>query len=472
MKKTIDNEYAVTARKLLTKAGLGREKYFLYEGAMDTSLTGQLYEEPLFKGFKEGVSLPLLLCRGTAPGALIAADKAGREALAALKEQKKLPELTRFDFSSLLAPGYLEEMGPGHIQRRYFKNLGIDSSGEGYQALVDSALEDVRASLPEMFTGIPEAYRFTTVPLLNAFWGLGISADPYRLLRSRHLLYPKAVSPTPFGRQCGLVVRLSLRKDGSVRRELRVVKEALRAFWEAVSFKRTLHLDPGTGRLQDRLERLDNWQTSTYRTQREILPKLLASLRKVMDTGMGAIMDDMRSAEEGEAMDRLAREAELTEDMSFGEAMKQLAREVYTQDELDCVPSEYGDVWEALDGVGEMMRTRGVAKPLSRVGPPGEAPLPERLEGLGYALLPLQDMSLSHYLLAAATACDSSFPMWICHRLGLYEILRDCWARPFTTVGKTVRLVRWKDEKMLLYALIVRPIAEIFDAENTTMKDK
>lgn len=439
MKKTIDNEYAVTVRDLLTKAGLGKERYSLYEGAMDTSLTGRLCREPLFKGLEEGVSMPLLLCRERTPGALIAADKTGREALAALREQGKLPELMRFDLSDFQSPG---------------------------------RLKDVRDSLSEMFTGIPEKYSFTTVPLLNAFWGLGISANPYELLRNRHLIYPKTISPTPFGRQCGLVVRLRLRKDGSVRRELRVVRPALRAFWEAVSFKRTLHFDPGTGQLQDRLERLDNWQTSTYRAQREILPKLLTSLRKVMDTGMGAIMDDMHSAEEGDAIARLTQEAELTEDMSFGEAMKQLARRVYTQDELDCVPSEDGDVWEALDGVSGMMRIRGVTKPRSRGEPPGEAPLAERLEGLGYALIPLQDMSLSHYLLAAATACDSSFPMWICHRLGLYEILRDCWARPFTTVGKTVRMVRWRDEKMLLYALIVRPIAEIFDAENTTMKDK
>lgn len=480
MKKEIDSEYAVTVHDLLTKAGLGKEKYFLYEGAMDTSLTGELCGGPLFGGLEEGVNMPLLLCRERTPGALIATDKASKEGLAALEKQGKFPELMKFDFSRLLAPGRLEEMGPKHIQRRYFKNLGIDSSGEGYQKLIDSGIEDVRASLTEMFTDIPKAYRFTTVPLVKAFWGLGISADAHKLLRSRHLLYPKAISPTPFGRQCGLVVRLRLDDDGSIRRELRVVKSALRAFWEALSFTRTLHFEPGTGLLQDRLERLDSWQISTYRAQREILPKLLATLNKTINVDMDTIIEEMHDMGKGEIMDELAQAAKLTENMSFGKAMKKLAQNVYTNDAHASEPGGYGDAWHALCGTGTMVCIRDIPIPSIRRGP-REAPLSERLEGLSYDLLPFQAMQINHYLLAAATACDSSFPLWICHRLGLRHMLWELGAGPATTIGNAVNLAFHQgpaprvDARMLLYALIVRPIAEIFDAQHkktTTIKNK
>lgn len=455
---------AVGARELLTKGGLGKKKYFLYEGAMDTSIYGSLCEEPFFKGLKEGADMPLLLCRGTTLGALIATDKAGNKAVRSLSEQKKFTDLYIFDFSRLSDPMKLDEIYPKHILRKYFEDLGIDSSGKGYQDLIDSGLEDIKDSLPEMFNGISSKYSFTTVPVMMAFWQLGIAADVHELLRSRHLLYPKAISPTPFGKQCGLVVRLCLMEDGSVRRELRVVKSALRAFWEALSFKRTLHFESGT-RLCDRLERLDNWRISSQEAQRAILPKLLTKLQETLDADMDTVAETMHEAGKGEIMNELARAGGFGKAMRFGQAMKALSERVDTQDVHCYVPSEQGVAWEALCDVGEIVRTNGITAPCAHQEPREKA-LSERLEGLKYTLLPFQDMQISHYLLAVATACDSSFPLWICQRLGLGEILRECSAGPFTPLSMVMRLVHIRDNDMLLYALIVRPLAEVFDAQN------
>lgn len=497
-------ECAVTEKELLTRAGLGRSGCFLYEGVMSSALLGKLSPGPLFRGLKDSVVLPLLFCFGTRPCLLVSIDPSGERDIPTIKKLRKkfFPELAHYNFTFLLSPRALNNFHTNSERREYMQTYITrcpvscrqsevfpfdfeedpfspfeSPGGTEYPAdrlylknYVNPRLDALRHSLPVIIYPKKESrLAFETIPLRQLTGGLGLEGNCTELLQEKHLTGPDG-RPTAFGRQCGLVTRLKLSEDGNtVERELMVVSCAAGALREALCFNRA----GASGQscrlgLKARTERLKNWEVSSPDVRAALLPSLTEDLKKSLNVPLDLIRDIMDRLDWGEYVKLLESLLLPRKDSAFGDLISLAMSRLRSQSSRSgCLDGENGTMQNILSSIAFIIFSSGTADKEARKALSEPGPLEHKLSSLWKFWLPADRMKISHYLLAVAAACDSSYPLWLCQGLGLPEILGDFGCGPNSSISAAVynAVKKEEDEKINIspfcYTLFVRPLSEI-----------
>lgn len=493
---------AITVRDLLSRTELGGREYYLYEGVTPSALLGEAGAGPLFRGLPNENTLPLIACRGAQAKAVITAYTYDRRKAPDVKDliEERLPGLAHFDVTWLVSPCYLDEYCSSEERQDYFEEflesrtlscrrenvqhyetpeylieneniyypdqIWHMSEEMYYDERIEDTIKYLQKELRETFRN-DASCTFSAIPLERIMRELRLDCDYLELLQKKHLLEPGPVPrPTAFGRQCGLVVRLKLSKDGGmVDRELRVVPCAEEAFKQAVSFRKTMKEIPDQG-LTARLNSTDEWLPTS--SPQAVIPPLLGQLNEAMKMSAQAIEGTQKKT-------RRQGSTELFMDILQPGPMADLRRLIdltMAKLRMNTMQDDYKDledcgddsIWHLLPLFTYFMLSQGRAE-----GSKGRAEIPgtlsERLKRLGACSVPIKDMELRHYFLAIACACDSVYPLWLCQEFGLSDMLETIDAKPSSTIETAARKADLAFTsfglKRFSYAMFLRPLTEL-----------
>lgn len=496
---------AITVRDMLRRTELGGREYYLYEGVTPSALLGKAMPGPLFRGLPNENTLPLIACRGAQAKAVITAYTYDRVKAPAVKDliEEKFPELADFDVSYIIAPSSLDNYYSSIEREDYFnnylperplscrrENVGYFHCTEdcftepdqdwplsddiGYGRRIEATINCLKEELHKTFQN-KTPYTFSAIPLERLMRELRLDCDYMELLQKKHLLEPGPVPrPTAFGRQCGLVVRLKLSRDGGmVDRELRVVPCAAEAFKQAIAFRKTIKEIPGQG-LEARLRGADQWLPTS--PPQAVIPPLLGQLKEAMKMPAEALENAQEKTRRHELIELfmhtlqpgpmadLRRLIDLT--------MAKLRMKPMQDDHKDLEDCRDDSIWHLLPlftyfitSQGRVTDGRAKAKGAKSKGAASPGTLSERLKRLGACSVPIKDMELRHYFLAIACACDSTYPLWLCQEFGLGNMLDTIDTKPSSTIETAARKAETSFTafglKRFSYAMFLRPLTEL-----------
>ena len=329
---------------------------------------------------------------------------------------------------------------------------------EHYEAYLTKILESWGDSLADEFKD-PRVYRFSTYPVSGLIKNLGIKEAPVKLLQNKRMIDivgGKAV-PTMFGRQCGVTNRLTLSGDGeTLESELHVVTCAIPEFLRAVSYTRSIALEPDSGgRLADRVKRINACKPSSAATAKILLDKL----RKQLNEGFSVKVSDIKRNMEKGGCD----EEDIV--MLFGgiqtddsDTFRTMIQKLWKSHEKAALS------WKVLTALGSCIASSGTRNPDFEY-PRKPMSLEDRLNSLWADWQPIAEMHIHEYLKALAAESDSNYVLWrvycelLVHHMNCLNIAQ------MTHVGNAVRRSRNNydpdDHAEFMAALLLYPLAAV-----------
>lgn len=503
---------AVSARGLLLDYGFHDPRISLYEAPLLSTVTGEQSPGPMFRGFADSITVPLLLCKDDRAGAIVINEKTAYEKKDQLFAhiQDRL-NITVYDLSHLRSLEalnrhytnyerkiYLEhalgarkapETGPGAIldedDREGFAEFedeedydypfaddydpnpfGPDDdpvyAGKEYQELVDSRVKEITDQFQSGLDS--ECSEYKTIPAADLIRALGIVGDPVRLMEQKHLITGPAHIPTAFGRQCGLVVKLGLQKIEAVKnpravkltRELRVCTQASEAFKSAISYTKALAQSPDAGgRFDDRITRIRQWKPSSAQSQSKLFPQLTGALKQTLDTPLTTIRDRMSKAGMTTHFEALQSITKAKDTDTYAGLILSLWDKLRAQ-------GRDSPAWEdsplaSLPIHASTCRTRK-PHPIE-----GKMPFSDRIKRLSNSYMPIDDFTLSQFFQSVSAACDSTYPQWYSEACGLPRILSDLDLGPQSPIDyalyRVTRSIDPANHPETFITLIIAPLA-------------
>lgn len=505
----------ITPGDLLGPDAFGDSQYFLYEGVSPSALLGNTQNAPLFRGLPDEVSLPYLLCRGSKAGALIAISSGDAARLRYTQDfvSEHFPGLPFYNTTHLLSYEALRELSPRE-QLEYFNDFLPNSPGSFLNGEIsyfspspvsiwtpedeyddtlcidDWCFEDEMSEkldrLIELLKGSlsrATGASFSALPLERVMGELGIKGGFTALLQEKRLLERnKLCRPTPFGRQCGLVVRLKASERGApIERELRVAPCALEAFKEAVSFNKAVSIRSGRERpltgLAERLSNLENWQFSSELERGRALPAVRDTLIESLQRPIGRIRSKNTKPLSAQTIDSFIDGLEENEkiihvnhDTSFHKFMAECLKLLKAQKKADKYTDLQDDgqiFWNSLYNI--LIIIREGDNPLQQDNDAGPESLMEGLKKAGRTALPCTQMPVTSYFQAIASLFDGTYPLWVCERLGLPEFLKDSGVPPQDSIAALISKMWFafsdKDLCRFVYMMFIRPLSLLPDVQ-------